>query len=131
MGSISQRISTQTPLIFMMVRFPSLSFASTWVWTNEFGMLHVAMSQPSCTSITAVKSVPSVPMVRLVTSLHSIYVLHCVLPFAQCLDFIILSLFSVKNRSGSIALCLSDLLSEHLWTILKHDLLCSCFISMS
>ena len=89
-------------------------------------MLHVVMSQPSCALITAVKRVPSILMVGLVTSLHSTYV-HCVLPLAQCQDFIVLSLFSVKNRSDSIALCLSDLLSECLWTGMKHDLLCNCF----
>ena len=54
----------------------------------------------------------------------------CMLPFAQCWDFIIWSFFSVKNRSDSIALCLLDLLCKHLWTGLKHDLLCSCFISL-
>ena len=101
------------PPIFMMVRFPSLSFSSTWVWTNAFWMLHVVTSQPSCTSITVVKSVPSILMVRLVISSHSIYA-HCVLPFAQCQDFIVLSLFSVKSRSDSSVLCLSDLLSKHL-----------------
>ena len=37
--------------------------------------------------------------------------------------------FSVRNRSDSIALCFSKLLSKCLWTGLKHDLLCSCFIS--
>ena len=58
-------------------------------------------------------SVPSVLMVRLITSSCSIYAC-CVLPFAQCQDYIVLSLFSVKTRSHSIALCLSDLLSEHL-----------------
>ena len=86
---------------------------STWVWTNAFGMLQVATSQPSCALITAVKRVPSVLTVGLITSSCSIYA-HCVLPFAQCQDIIVLSLFSVKNRSDSIALCLSDLLSERL-----------------
>ena len=76
-------------------------------------MLYVAMSQPSCALITAVKSVPSVLVVGLITSLHTIYVC-CVLQFAQCWDYIVLSLFFVKNRSDSIALCLSDLLSDHL-----------------
>ena len=76
-------------------------------------MSHVAMSQPSFASITVVKSVPSILMVRLIASLHSIYV-QCVMLFAQCQDFIVLSLFSVKNRSDSIALCPLDLLSEHL-----------------
>ena len=46
------------------------------------------------------------------------------------LDFIVLSLFSVQNRSDSITLCLSDLLSEHLCTGMKHDLLFRCFISL-
>ena len=87
------------------------------------------MSQCSCASITAVNSVLSMLMVGLITSSCSIYV-HCVLPFGQCQDFIILSLFSVKNRSDSIALCFSNLLSECLWTGLKHDLSCSCVISL-
>ena len=129
MGSISQWMSTQTLLIFMIVQFPSLSFSSTWVWTNAFGMSHVVTFQPSCALITVVKSVPSILMVRLITSSCSIYV-HCVLPFAQFQDFIILLLFSVENRGDSIALCLLDLLSEHLWTGLKHDLSCSCFFSL-
>ena len=65
--------------------------------------------------ITAVNSVPSVLMVRLVTSSCSIYA-HCVVPFAQCWGFIILSLFSVKNRSDSVALSLLNLLGKCLWT---------------
>ena len=44
--------------------------------------------------------------------------------------FRFLSLFSVKNRSDSIALCLSDLLSKHLWTGLIHGLSYSYFISL-
>ena len=85
----------------------------------------------SCASTTAVKSVHSILMVGhgLITSSHSIHV-HCVLPFAQCWDFIVLSLFYVKSRSDSIALCLSDILSECLCTGLKHDLSCNCFISL-
>ena len=64
---------------------------------NAFGMSQFAMSRPSCALITAVKRVPSMLMVGLVTSSCSIYV-HCVLPFAQCWHFIVLSLFSVKKK---------------------------------
>ena len=107
----------------------NLVLSSTSVWTNAFGMLHAAMSQPSYALTTAVKSVPSMLTVGLITSLHSIYA-YCVLPFTQCWDFIVLSLFSVRNRSDSIALCLSDFLSERLSTGLKQDLSCTCFISL-
>ncbi len=129
-GSISHNKSTSGPLIFMMVRCPSLSRSSRSVWTNALGISHVATSLLSIASITPVIRVASVLTVGLETSSLLIHTL-CVLPFTHVRPFNALLDFSTMKNNDSIARFLSVGLSV-LWSIgFQQFLSWSCLISFN
>ena len=124
-GEITSRISTNTTLILMI----ATSFLCwTRVYMDAFGMSTTATALHYSSSMIHVASTNSVETVGELEYYLEIKYLY-LLPPSTVISFMVLSLFSFRNRwdSSVYFLCSYDIFFQ--CSRRKVSLMCSCFIS--